>query len=279
MRAVGTEARPAGATAPKSLRLRGDTGRDGRAPSGVGPGGFHPGRVGPGGVAVESDAASPPQPPPRATPGVDRKAQTQARILEAAVALFGARGYDATSISAIASRAGLSRAAVFWHFSDKRTLFQEALRTMLGPFFEQLQSTLANTDPRLRLFELFDVYEQFVAVHRTTIQSIVRWVFESSELRTRLRDPLLVLVDEFVRDIRNSLEELVADRAQAAALAETLASALHGNLILSLLDGDPRRAAVRLAGVRQLTEHLLRSAAPEGSAPGPRRGARSGGPA
>jgi AcrR family transcriptional regulator len=267
MRAVGTEARPAGATAPKSLRLRGDTGRDGRAPSGVGPGGFHPGRVGPGGVAVESDAASPPQPPPRATPGVDRKAQTQARILEAAVALFGARGYDATSISAIASRAGLSRAAVFWHFSDKRTLFQEALRT------------LANTDPRLRLFELFDVYEQFVAVHRTTIQSIVRWVFESSELRTRLRDPLLVLVDEFVRDIRNSLEELVADRAQAAALAETLASALHGNLILSLLDGDPRRAAVRLAGVRQLTEHLLRSAAPEGSAPGPRRGARSGGPA
>ena len=43
-----------------------------------------------------------------------RKAATQARILDAAAALFITQGYERTSISGIATRAKVSRAAVFW---------------------------------------------------------------------------------------------------------------------------------------------------------------------
>jgi len=202
---------------------------------------------------------SDPIPPParRRPPRDGRKAETQARILEAAAGLFGARGYERTSITAIAKRAGVSRAAVFWHFGDKETLFQEAFRTMLVPFFDELKKTVEHVDARTRLFELFDVYEAFVSSHRETIQSIVRWVFESSELRTRLHGPLLALVDEFVRDVRASLEELCENDGEAAALAAALSSTLHGNLLLSFLDPNAERHALRRAGLRLIAEQVL----------------------
>jgi AcrR family transcriptional regulator len=204
---------------------------------------------------VKKGETTPPAPPrPRAAA---RKAETQARILEAAALLFGARGYERTSITAIAKRAGVSRAAVFWHFGDKETLFQEAFRSMLVPFFEELKRGVEHVDARTRLFELFDVYEDFVSSHRETIQSIVRWVFESAALRARLQRPLLGLVDQFVRDVRGSLEDLFGDDPDVAAIAATLASALHGNLLLSLLDPSAERRALRKTGIRRLAERAL----------------------
>jgi AcrR family transcriptional regulator len=209
-------------------------------------------------VSVESDASDPPVlRRRRGGAGDGRKADTQARILEAAVALFAARGYERTSISAIATRAGVSRAAIFWHFGDKDSLFQEAFRSMLVPFLAELKRSVEHIDPRTRFFELFDVYEAFVSTHREVIQSIVRWVFESSELRARLQRPLLGLVDEFVRDVRGSLEEIAGDDPDVAALAAALASALHGNLLLSLLDPSEDRRALRNAGIRRLAERAL----------------------
>jgi len=71
-------------------------------------------------VSVESDASDPPVlRRRRGGAGDGRKTDTQARILEAAVALFAARGYERTSISAIATRAGVSRAALGLKRSDR----------------------------------------------------------------------------------------------------------------------------------------------------------------
>lgn len=208
---------------------------------------------------MDSNAPDPPEPRRRRRGGAGdgRKSDTQARILDAAVVLFSARGFERASISAIASRAGVSRAAVFWHFNDKDSLFQEAFRSMLVPFLDELKRTVEHIDARTRFFELFDVYEAFVSTHREVIQPIVRWVFESQELRSRLLRPLLGLVDEFVRDVRASLEEIAGDDPDVAALAAALASALHGNLLLSLLDPNEDRRALRQTGIRLLAERAL----------------------
>jgi AcrR family transcriptional regulator len=195
------------------------------------------------------------------TPSTDprgaKKAVTQARILDSALALFARRGFEATSITAIAGRAGVSRAAVFWHFGDKQHLFQEACRQMLQPFITELAKSLEEDDPRQRLFQLFNVYEEFVSQNRSTIEAIVRWVLESPSLRSSLVSPLLSLHDEFTRDLRHALDEIIGDPEQAAALAAGLMSLLNGNLLLSLLDTSTRTQALRRAGLRALAELTL----------------------
>ena len=187
----------------------------------------------------------------------NRKAETQARILESAVALFAERGFEGTSITAIASRAHVSRATIFWHFGDKATLFQEACRRVLVPFIEELRNTLQHLDARKRLFELFNVYEQFVSAHQGTIETFVRWGLESHELRAQLQKPLFALHDEFVRDIRESFLELWEDSAQATELAAAFIALLDGNLLLALLETNPGNRELRSRGLRLLAEQVL----------------------
>jgi len=188
---------------------------------------------------------------------VSRKAETQARILAAAISLFAERGYERTSITAIAAQARVSRSAVFWHFGDKESLFQEAFRRMLVPFVEQFKASLGHLDPRTRLFELFEVYEGFVEEHRAEIEPIVRWVLESPKLRASLRKPLLALVEQFVRDVCESFEEMVPDAEEALALSAGFVSLLNGNLVLSFVDGSPRTQELRRKGLRRIAQRTL----------------------
>jgi len=193
----------------------------------------------------------------RRPPRNGRKADTQARILEAAAALFGLRGYERTSITAIAKRAGVSRAAVFWHFGDKESLFREAFRRMLRPFFGQIQQKLAHIEPRKRVFEIFEIYERIVQENRETIVSIVRWFLESETLRASLRGTLFELHDELMRDFRVALEELSLEPGESEILAAAIVSMLDGNLLLSLLDPDPQKHERRRVGLRRFTERML----------------------
>lgn len=185
------------------------------------------------------------------------KGRTQQRILDAAAGLFAARGYDGASITAIAARAGMSRSAVFWHFGDKSTLFRETFRRMLVPFVEEVARSLEDSDPTQRLVQLFGVYERFVTEQRPAIQAIVRWVIESETLRASLREPIFVLHDQFARDVRDALLPLYDEPEHAETTAMGIVSMLHGNLLLAILDPDPRKDRMRRAGLRRVVERVL----------------------
>jgi TetR/AcrR family transcriptional repressor of mexJK operon len=66
----------------------------------------------------------PPSGPGRPKDLVKRKA-----ILEAAKSLFLSRGYDGSSMDVIAAEAGVSKLTVYSHFTDKETLFAEAVKS------------------------------------------------------------------------------------------------------------------------------------------------------
>lgn len=70
----------------------------------------------------------------RGRPGYDRRT-----LLDAAVAVFNESGYDATSVAALAARLGLSKAAIYHHFSSK----EEILETALAQALDGLEGVLA----------------------------------------------------------------------------------------------------------------------------------------
>ena len=186
-----------------------------------------------------------------------RKAETQSRILRSAMRLFAEHGYEQTTIAAVASEAAVSRSAVFWHFGDKASLFAEASRQLLVPFVEELERSVERLDARQRVFELFSFYEAFVEKNRKTIETFVRWVLESPELRESLQGQLFWLHDTFARDVREALEEVITDPAQAVAISAALVALLDGNLLLSFLDPDPDSRNSRRQGLQAITALLL----------------------
>lgn len=172
------------------------------------------------------------------------------------MALFGQRGFEHTTVTQIATRAGVSRASIFWHFGDKATLFGEACQQHFLPFREQLKESLLHLEADKRLPEIFSVYDRFVGRNRDAIQAFVRWVMESPELRSALQPMLLELHEQFRQDVKITLEELLPTEYDADALATGLVALLDGNLILGLVDPDPNGLERRGAAVRALAELL-----------------------
>jgi len=196
---------------------------------------------------------------PRAGRSEDgRKAETQAQILDAAVDLFSRKGYDRTTVAAIASRAEVSRAAVFWHFGDKATLFQEALRRLLVPFVMEMAREAENLEPHERVVELFKAYEAFTSRNQPLIERFVGWALESPGLRTALGPALITLHETFNHELAEAVEALIGDREKALSLASGFLSLMDGNLLLDFVQPDPRARARRWEGLRMLARQALR---------------------
>jgi AcrR family transcriptional regulator len=206
------------------------------------------------------------------TEGPGGKAETQERILSSALELFAQQGYERTSTSLIAARAGVSRSAVFWHFGDKATLFQEAFRLLLEPFVAELKGELRRLPAVERIPALFNSYEAFVTDNREAVETFVRWVLESPALREKLRVPLLSLHDAFTRELAEAVEELLGSGDEASSISAALVALLDGNLVLTWLDPDARSNQWRRGGLRRLASLVI-----EKAVPGPRsaRGDRS----
>ncbi len=76
-----------------------------------------------GGGTEAAAAAARPAPRPRGR---------QAHLIEVATRLFMERGFDATSIDAIAEAAGMSKPTVYARYRDKRGLFEAVLRERIA---------------------------------------------------------------------------------------------------------------------------------------------------
>ena len=78
---------------------------------------------------------------PRREP--DRDAQ-RSRIVDAALALFGSRGFDAVTMAEVAAQAGVARATVFNHFGSKHALVEAIIERVLDYWAGMLERALAD---------------------------------------------------------------------------------------------------------------------------------------
>lgn len=85
-------------------------------------------------------------------------ARTREKILKAALALFYDRGFRGTSLGAIASDAGISAPALYWHFASKRELCFEAVHDELRHFAYALSLSAHEPTPEARLRQFVRTY-------------------------------------------------------------------------------------------------------------------------
>lgn len=84
---------------------------------------------------------------------------TRQRILDAALELFCARGFHATGIVPLAEKAGVSSAALYWHFPSKDAI----LAALLSPLVDAVDGVLVSHkrsgrgDPRILLGDYLGV--------------------------------------------------------------------------------------------------------------------------
>ena len=186
------------------------------------------------------------------------KAATQDRILVAATDLFLRKGYETTTIAQVAEHASVSRATVFWHFSDKESLFRECFNRICEPFRVSLARDFSNLEPEKRLEEQVELYQTFAAEHRVAVEGFVRWAMEHTSFRNWLIRTLLDLHQRFAGVLTESLVEIVPPQHDPHAIAMSLIIMLDGGLLLSYFDPSDRFAQTRQMSVRAMLDIIPR---------------------
>jgi AcrR family transcriptional regulator len=74
-------------------------------------------------------------------------------LLDAAVALFNERGYEATSVDEVATRLGVTKSAIYHHVPSKVELLRLALDRALDALFAVTSETGATTGPAIDRLE------------------------------------------------------------------------------------------------------------------------------
>ncbi len=79
-------------------------------------------------------------------------ARRRTQIIDAAIVLFGKRGFHGTTVHAIAQRAGLSTGLVYQYFGDKEDVLFLALLTVLDSYKERIPPAIESASNPLERF-------------------------------------------------------------------------------------------------------------------------------
>ena len=111
----------------------------------------------------------------------DKGQQTRAAILEAALEMFRERGYDQTTMRAIADRAGVALGNAYYYFHSKEHLIQE--------FYGRTHQDHVNTCESV-LAEERDLKPRLLGVMRTKIATVEPYHQFAGKLFKTAADPL-----------------------------------------------------------------------------------------
>jgi TetR/AcrR family transcriptional regulator, acrAB operon repressor len=163
--------------------------------------------------------------------------ETRERLLDAGEVVFRQRGVTRTSLAEIATAAGVTRGAVYWHFKDKAALFHamcERATLPLDALFERAGET-ASTEPLKTLRELCVGALQRLAVDART-QAVFEVIFHKTEMVDELAGIATSNQDERCRCL-SQIEAIIRRCAEAGELAHDVDAALAAQGLNALMVG------------------------------------------
>jgi len=157
--------------------------------------------------------------------------ETREKILASAAELFAQQGYENTSLSQVARRAKVSKALIFWHFDSKETLYQNAVRRTLEPYFIEVEG-IEDLGEREQIERLIDLFYDFVHENVYSVR-----FFLHLTLRGESRpDESLSRVNELYRVFRRWLAEIIErGRARGAFRADVNAEREAALMVAALI--------------------------------------------
>lgn len=191
-------------------------------------------------------------------PKQDRSRITRARLLEATIDSLAEQGWNATTVGAVAERAGVSRGATQHHFPTREDLITAALEYMFDERTQNITRELAahragphNTEHVVA--RLIDYYTG--PLFRAALQ-----VWTAAAADPQLRDRMVPLEETFGRRAhRMAVETLGVDDTDPVAhsLVQATLDLARGLGLAGLLTDDrKRRASVVRAWSAQLDAAL-----------------------
>jgi AcrR family transcriptional regulator len=188
---------------------------------------------------------------------------TRDRILDVALASFADRGYEATSLDALAAQLGVTKQTILYHFASKAALLDAVIDRSAAELAAALEAALASAGPGFSRVEAVVRSVFRLASRRPELLGLVR---ELSRLgppaATRLTDALEPLVGRATSWLSTEMDTGAVRRQDPrllllAAYSSVIGMATEVEVLRALGDEPSARSLVRR---RRELRAFLRSA-------------------
>jgi AcrR family transcriptional regulator len=157
--------------------------------------------------------------------------ETREKILSSSLRLFARHGFTSTSVDDIGRAAGITKGAVYWHFTSKEDLFSAILQRIRKRWQEVIFRPVSDqTTPLRRLEQLFVSYQAFFAESPETCLFLQRILLEEHKVFSPQ-------VGHVFRQTARFIEKILDDGKASRDFRRDLNSLVTAHHILGALGG------------------------------------------
>jgi len=208
---------------------------------------------------------TPSSPPPRRQrrPQAERTADTQAKVIEAAIRCIHRLGYGPTTITLVANEAGVSRGAVTHHFPAKTELMIAVLRAVYEQDSEHYERSVAGMSPLEWLRSLpATMWEVISRPSAIAVMEIMLAARSDADLATRLREAQQKIdVEAHAWVIERLRAGGIDDRPDGEAVHRLFVAAVRGLALEAVFMQNRTEVEKSIAVLAETLRHLYPSLA------------------
>lgn len=142
------------------------------------------------------------------------RTETRARVISAAIQLFGQKGYESTSMKDLAAAAGVKAPALYNHFTSKEAVLVEAVEGALETFFVDVLSPLPDEPVDIWLEQIVKRHTLF-QIERIDIASANDLVLAGEHRVSQLPELHLRRINRAQMDYVKILRVLISRRGRS----------------------------------------------------------------
>jgi len=163
-------------------------------------------------------------------------------ILDAALKLFVKNGYSQTSMDDIVNISGLSKGAIYHHYSSKKILFLSLIDYWEALYFKDiLNKNVSNGDPDSMLREISqNVVSTFKNKKNIFLAELEFWSLSNhdKDVRKRIQVLYVKLLSLFKSIISKGIEDKMYKKVNVEVAALSVMTSLQGVIWFSIFDNS-----------------------------------------
>lgn len=192
--------------------------------------------------------------PAQRTPNAEMTAQSQIKILSAAVSCLAERGYAGTTMSEIAQRVGVTRATLVYHFQDKYALMAAAANAI----YDEMSTRFTVAAPpflnsKERILILLDIsYELTSSYNQMALIELLLASRRDPDCRAAVAPVIEKRDQEFLQNWHSITSGMPKQQQRLDLLKDMAVSMFRGISICRSLDPDATTFDIQYAVLRRL---------------------------
>ena len=189
---------------------------------------------------------------------------TRIKIIDAARKLFSEYTYSGVSMSDIAKKLNITKAAIYYHFTSKLEIYENVLNEIFNILKSLIDDALKEETTYKKIHKLITNYITFGLEEKTLIRdAVLKSLPEESFIRN--------YISQFRKEIEDAMQPLIKDSIKNKKINKDVDYKLLTSLLINMMDGlileysfsnkkvDPARTADKIITVFSLSDCCVNS--------------------